>query len=41
MARGAFVLNLGETPYLEAWDLQRAIAARVTDGSLPDTIVLL
>ena len=41
MARDAFVLNLGETPYLEAWDLQRAIAARVTDGSLPDTVVLV
>ena len=41
MARDAFVLNLGETPYLEAWDLQRAIAARVTDGSLPDTVLLV
>jgi len=41
VARDAFVLNLGETPYLEAWDLQRAIAARVTDGSLPDTVLLV
>ena len=41
MARDAFLLSLGETPYLEAWDLQRAIAARVTEGSLPDTVVLV
>jgi len=35
------VLNLGETPYLEAWDLQRAIAAEVKEGSRPDTVVFL
>ena len=35
------LLNLGETSYLEAWDLQRAIAAEVRDGSKPDTIVFL
>jgi lipoyl(octanoyl) transferase len=28
-------------PYLEAWELQRRIAAGVTDGSRPDTILLL
>jgi len=28
-------------PYREAWDLQRAIAAEVSDGSRPDTILLL
>ena len=41
MARPAHLLSLGETPYLEAWDLQRRIAAAVSDGSRPDTIVLL
>jgi lipoyl(octanoyl) transferase len=35
------VLNLGETPYLEAWDLQRAIAAEVKEGTRPDTVILL
>jgi lipoyl(octanoyl) transferase len=34
-------VSLGETPYLVAWDLQRRIAAGVTDGSRPDTILLL
>jgi lipoyl(octanoyl) transferase len=32
---------LGTVPYREAWDLQRAIAADVSDGSRPDTILLL
>src|SRR5205085_555489 len=32
---------LGTVPYREAWDLQRAIAAEVSDGSRPDTILLL
>jgi lipoyl(octanoyl) transferase len=37
----AYVLNLGLVPYVEAWDLQRAVAARVAEGSLPDTVLLL
>jgi len=41
MSRPAHVLNLGPTPYGEAWELQRRLAAAVTDGSLPDTVVLL
>ena len=41
MARPAQLLSLGETPYLEAWDLQRRIAEGVTDGSRRDTILLL
>ena len=41
MAASACVLNLGETPYLEAWELQRRLAAAVTAGSLPDTVVFL
>jgi lipoyl(octanoyl) transferase len=36
-----YLLNLGETPYLEAWDLQRSLAAAVSQGAIPDTIVLL
>jgi lipoyl(octanoyl) transferase len=35
------VLNLGETPYLEAWELQRAIAGDVRDGERPDTVIFL
>ena len=37
----AHVLNLGLVPYEEAWDLQRSIAAAVSGGALPDTILLL
>ena len=37
----AHVLSLGLVPYEEAWDLQRRIAADITDGSRPDTILLL
>ena len=39
--RGAYLLELGQTPYLEAWELQRSLAKQVQEGSLPDTIVLL
>jgi lipoyl(octanoyl) transferase len=35
------VLNLRETPYLEAWNLQRAIAAEVKEGARPDTVIFL
>ena len=41
MKRGAYLLNLGHTPYLEAWDIQRALAAAVSQGAIPDTVVLL
>ena len=37
----AHVLNLGLVPYEQAWELQRSIAAAVSEGELPDTIVLL
>jgi lipoyl(octanoyl) transferase len=39
--RPAHLLSLGPTPYLEAWELQRSIAAEVLEGTRPDTIVLL
>jgi lipoyl(octanoyl) transferase len=41
VARGAYLLNLGPTPYSEAWDLQRSLAAAVHQGAVPDTVVLL
>jgi lipoyl(octanoyl) transferase len=34
-------MQLGLVPYGEAWELQRKLAAGVTEGSLPDTIVFL
>ena len=41
MSRPAQLLNLGPTPYLEAWQLQRSIAAEVLEGMRPDTVLLL
>jgi lipoate-protein ligase B len=41
VSRGAYVLNLGQVPYREAWDLQRSLAGAVSQGAIPDTIVLL
>jgi lipoyl(octanoyl) transferase len=35
------VVDLGLVEYREALDLQRAVAARVADGSLPDTVLFL
>ena len=37
----AYLLNLGVTPYLEAWELQRSLAAAVSQGAIPDTVVFL
>jgi lipoyl(octanoyl) transferase len=36
-----YLLNLGLTPYQEAWDLQRALAGAVSQGAIPDTVVML
>ena len=41
MPRSAHLLNLGPTPYREAWDLQRSLAAALTEGSIPETVLLL
>ena len=41
MATGGYVLQLGEVPYLEAWELQRSLAGAVSQGAIPDTVVLL
>ncbi len=40
-ARRGFLLQLGLVGYLDAWDLQRRIAASVLGGELPDTVLLL
>jgi lipoyl(octanoyl) transferase len=39
--RGAYVLSLGLVPYDEAFALQRSLAGAVSQGAIPDTIVLL
>ena len=41
MSRLGYLLSLGLTPYGEAWELQRALAAAVSQGAIPDTIVLV
>src|SRR4051794_21011218 len=41
MARGGYVMQLGSVPYREAWDLQRSLAGAVSQGAVPDTILLL
>jgi lipoyl(octanoyl) transferase len=37
----AHLLNLGVVPYVEAWELQHSLAARVGRGEIPDTVMLL
>ena len=34
-------MQLGLTPYGEAWDLQRALAGAVSQGAIPDTVLFL
>jgi len=34
-------MNLGVTEYNEAWELQRSLAAAVSHGAIPDTVLLL
>src|SRR3954470_17079392 len=41
MSRGAYVLDLGLVPYREAWELQKSLAGAVSQGAIPDTVVLL
>jgi lipoyl(octanoyl) transferase len=41
MSRGAYVLELGKVPYDEAWDLQRSLAGAVSQGAIPETVILL
>jgi lipoyl(octanoyl) transferase len=37
----AYVAQLGLVPYGEAWELQRSLAAAVSQGAIPDTVVFL
>jgi lipoyl(octanoyl) transferase len=39
--RGAYLLELGLVPYGEAFELQRSLAGAVSQGAIPETVVLL
>jgi lipoate-protein ligase B len=41
MSQPGYLLNLGEALYLEAWELQRALAGAVSQDAIPDTVVML
>jgi lipoyl(octanoyl) transferase len=41
METRAKMLHLGQVPYVEAWERQREIAAAVTAGEEPDTVLFL
>jgi lipoyl(octanoyl) transferase len=34
-------MQLGRVPYAEAWELQRSLAGAVSQGAVPDTVLLL
>ncbi|MGH3128886.1 MAG: lipoyl(octanoyl) transferase LipB [Gaiellaceae bacterium] len=39
--RGAYLMNLGLVPYGEAFELQRSVAGAVSQGAVPETVILL
>jgi lipoyl(octanoyl) transferase len=39
--RPGHLIELDLVPYLEAWELQRSLAAAVAQGTIPDTVLLL
>ena len=41
MAGLGYLFDLGEVPYVEAWALQRALAAAVGQGAIPDSVIVL
>jgi lipoyl(octanoyl) transferase len=41
VSRGAYLLNVARTPYEEAWAIQRSLAAAVSQGAIPDVVILL
>jgi len=41
VSQPGYLLNLGVTPYMDAWDLQRSIAAAVSQDAIPDTVIML
>ncbi|MGH3026763.1 MAG: lipoyl protein ligase domain-containing protein, partial [Gaiellaceae bacterium] len=38
---GAYLMQLGQVAYREAWELQRSLAGAVSQGAIPDTVLLL
>ena len=41
MSRGGYLLELGQTPYGEAFELQRTLAGAVSQGAILETVLLL
>ena len=41
MKQGAYLLNLAQVPYVEAWNLQRSVAAAVSQDAMPETVIFL
>jgi lipoyl(octanoyl) transferase len=41
VSRGAYLMNLGLVPYGEAFALQRSLAGAVSQGAIPETVILL
>jgi lipoyl(octanoyl) transferase len=41
VSRGAYVMDLGQVDYEQAWALQRSLAAAVSQGAVPDTVLFL
>ena len=41
MSRGAYSIDLGIVDYQDAWDLQRSLAAAVSQGAIPDIVLFL
>ena len=41
VTRGAYLMNLGLVPYSEAFELQRSLAGAVSQGAVPETVILL
>ncbi len=41
MPRGGYLLELGPTPYGEAFELQRSLSGAVSQRAIPETVVLL
>jgi lipoyl(octanoyl) transferase len=41
VSEGAYLMNLGRVPYREAWELQRSLAAAISQGAMPETVLLL
>jgi lipoyl(octanoyl) transferase len=41
MPRGAYLMELGEVGYAEAWELQRSLAAAVLQRAVPETVLFL